>query len=143
MHIARATAGHLNIVLGLIEEAATWLRFKGVDQWRQPMARRDSARCPGPQGPGKREDMDRLARGHPGRDDHDGETAQPEGLVGTVLYVRPPSACRLRPPADHRQELCRLGLGAETDRLGGIARRSRIRSPVGQDRRLDHQYLAA
>ncbi|HWM96942.1 MAG TPA: GNAT family N-acetyltransferase [Streptosporangiaceae bacterium] len=36
MHIARATAGHLNIVLGLIEEAATWLRFKGVDQWRQP-----------------------------------------------------------------------------------------------------------
>jgi GNAT superfamily N-acetyltransferase len=36
MRVALAAPEDLNIVLGLIEEAATWLRFKGLDQWRQP-----------------------------------------------------------------------------------------------------------
>jgi hypothetical protein len=36
MRIALASPEHFDIVLGLIEEAATWLRFKGLDQWRQP-----------------------------------------------------------------------------------------------------------
>jgi GNAT superfamily N-acetyltransferase len=36
MRIVLATSQDLDIVLGLIDEAADWLRLKGVDQWSQP-----------------------------------------------------------------------------------------------------------
>jgi GNAT superfamily N-acetyltransferase len=36
MRIAPATAEDFNAVLGLINEAAAWLRSKGTDQWKEP-----------------------------------------------------------------------------------------------------------
>jgi GNAT superfamily N-acetyltransferase len=41
MRIALATPEHLNIILGLIDEAAAWLRLKGLDQWAQPWPDRE------------------------------------------------------------------------------------------------------
>ncbi len=34
--IRRANPGEMPVVIGLIEEAATWLRTKGTDQWAKP-----------------------------------------------------------------------------------------------------------
>ena len=36
MRITRATAKHLPVILGLIDEAAVWLRSKDTDQWSEP-----------------------------------------------------------------------------------------------------------
>lgn len=36
LHIRRGTAGDLDTIVGLIDEAAGWLRGKGTDQWAQP-----------------------------------------------------------------------------------------------------------
>jgi len=41
MRIARATSEHVNIILGLIDEAAEWLRLKGLDQWARPWPDRE------------------------------------------------------------------------------------------------------
>ncbi len=35
-HIRRGTAGDLDTIIGMIDEAADWLRGKGTDQWAQP-----------------------------------------------------------------------------------------------------------
>jgi GNAT superfamily N-acetyltransferase len=35
-HIRRGTAGDLDTIVGMIDEAADWLRSKGTDQWAQP-----------------------------------------------------------------------------------------------------------
>jgi hypothetical protein len=35
-HIRRGTAGDLDTIVGVIDEAADWLRGKGTDQWAQP-----------------------------------------------------------------------------------------------------------
>jgi GNAT superfamily N-acetyltransferase len=35
-HIRRGTAGDLDTIVGMIDEAAGWLRGKGTDQWAQP-----------------------------------------------------------------------------------------------------------
>ena len=42
MRIAQATSEHLNTTLGLIDEAAGWLRHKGLDQWARPWPDRDA-----------------------------------------------------------------------------------------------------
>ena len=42
MRIARATPQDLDVVLGLIDQAADWLRLKGVDQWSRPWPDRAS-----------------------------------------------------------------------------------------------------
>jgi GNAT superfamily N-acetyltransferase len=34
--LRRATTDHLEIIIGLIEEAAAWLRAQGIDQWARP-----------------------------------------------------------------------------------------------------------
>jgi GNAT superfamily N-acetyltransferase len=35
-HIRRGTAGDLDTIIGMIDEATDWLRGKGTDQWAQP-----------------------------------------------------------------------------------------------------------
>jgi GNAT superfamily N-acetyltransferase len=42
MRLARATADDFKTVLGLIDEAASWLRTKGTDQWLRPWPTREA-----------------------------------------------------------------------------------------------------
>jgi hypothetical protein len=36
LQVRQATAADLDVILGMIDEAAGWLRTKGTDQWREP-----------------------------------------------------------------------------------------------------------
>jgi GNAT superfamily N-acetyltransferase len=41
LRLTPANRGHLHLIIGLIEEAAHWLRGKGTDQWERPWPSRE------------------------------------------------------------------------------------------------------
>ena len=143
LQIARASAQHFDTVLGLIEDARSWLWSKDTDQWDKPWpdpAARDERVLAG-----LRNEKTWIV--------WDGDIAAATITITTrrnnAVWAKPACTADLAERAVfvHRlitsRKYAGLGPRGRTDRLGGIAGLSRIRRQVDQDRCVAHQHGAA